>query len=94
VALYNRYQELHGVELAQLLDMGPGIIITEAMTEHIRVNSIFISSKVRKAVNDGLADLWGRAIAERVHAVVNIAHPEFRESLLAYAREQQYVGKA
>lgn len=40
----------------------------------------------------GVADLWGRSIAERVHALVNIAHPEFREELLAYAREQHYVG--
>jgi len=39
----------------------------------------------------GIADLWGRTISERVHAIVNIAHPNFREDLLRYAREQNYI---
>jgi acetyl-CoA hydrolase len=39
----------------------------------------------------GVADLWGRTISERVAALVNIAHPNFREELLAYAREQRYI---
>jgi 4-hydroxybutyrate CoA-transferase len=63
-ALCNRYQELEGVELVQLLDMGPGHEITEAMAEHIRVNSIFISAKVRKAVNEGLADFTPIRLSE------------------------------
>lgn len=41
----------------------------------------------------GVADLWGRKVSERVAALVNIAHPKFRESLLAYAREQNYISK-
>lgn len=45
------------------------------------------------ATEFGVADLWGRTIAERVHALVNIAHPDFREGLLAYAREHNYIGK-
>lgn len=45
------------------------------------------------ATEYGLADLWGRSISERVHALVNIAHPNFREELLAYAREQNYISK-
>lgn len=43
------------------------------------------------ATEFGVADLWGRSIAERVQALVNIAHPNFREELLAYAREQHYI---
>lgn len=43
------------------------------------------------ATEFGVADLWGRSIAERVQALVNIAHPNFRESLLAYAHEQHYI---
>lgn len=39
----------------------------------------------------GVADLWGRSIRERVKAIVNIAAPEFREELLRYAREQNYI---
>jgi len=45
------------------------------------------------ATEFGVADLWGRTIAERVHALVNIAHPDFREDLLAYARQNNYIGK-
>jgi acetyl-CoA hydrolase len=41
----------------------------------------------------GVADLWGHTIAERVQALVNVAHPNFREDLLAYAREQNYIGR-
>jgi 4-hydroxybutyrate CoA-transferase len=45
------------------------------------------------ATEFGVADLWGRSIKERVHALVNIAHPDFREDLLRYAREQNYISK-
>ncbi len=55
-ALVNRYQELRQVELVQLLDLGPGNTFTPDMADHIRVNSVFISSNVRKAVNAGQAD--------------------------------------
>jgi 4-hydroxybutyrate CoA-transferase len=49
---------------------------------------------VRMIVTEyGVADLWGLSIRERVHALVNIAHPDFREDLLRFAREQNYIGK-
>lgn len=63
-ALCDRYRQLQGVELVQLLDMGPGHVITEAMAEHIRVNSIFISAKVRKGVSEGLADFTPIRLSE------------------------------
>ena len=40
----------------QLLDLGVGDYITADMCDHIRINSLFISPKVRRAVNDGMAD--------------------------------------
>ena len=43
------------------------------------------------ATEFGVVDLWGRSIAERVHAITSIAHPDFREDLLKYAREQNYL---
>lgn len=55
-ALRDRHQELRSVELVQLLDLGVGDYITPDMADHIRINSLFISGKVRKAVNDGMAD--------------------------------------
>lgn len=42
----------------------------------------------------GVADLYGRSISERVHALVNIAHPNFREELLAFAHAQHYIGRS
>ncbi|MFW5748048.1 MAG: acetyl-CoA hydrolase/transferase family protein [Chloroflexota bacterium] len=44
------------------------------------------------ATEFGVADLYGRTISERVHALANISHPDFREDLLRYAREQNYIG--
>lgn len=55
-ALHNRYEQLHAVEIVQLLDLGAGEYITSEMADHIRINSLFISGKVRKIVNAGLAD--------------------------------------
>lgn len=43
------------------------------------------------ATEFGVVDLWGRTISERVHAIASIAHPNFRDELLAYAREQNYI---
>lgn len=39
----------------------------------------------------GVADLYGRTIAQRAQALINIAHPNFREPLLAFAHEQHYL---
>ncbi len=55
-ALSQRYRDLHEVEIIQLLDLGPSDWITSEMAEHIRINSLFLSPNVRKAVNAGLAD--------------------------------------
>lgn len=45
------------------------------------------------ATEFGLADLWGLTISQRVEALVQIAHPDFREGLLRYASEQNYIPK-
>jgi 4-hydroxybutyrate CoA-transferase len=55
-ALRDRYQELREVELVQLLDLGAGDYITAEMADHIHINSLFISGKVRPLVNSGVAD--------------------------------------
>jgi acetyl-CoA hydrolase len=39
----------------------------------------------------GVADLYGRTIAQRVRALINIAHPRFREELERRAREWNYL---
>jgi len=45
------------------------------------------------ATEYGLAELSGKTIAQRVQALVSIAHPNFREELLAYAHSQNYLPK-
>ncbi len=55
-ALRDRYQELNSVEMVQVLDLGAGDYITAEMSDHIRFNSLFMGSKVRKLVNTGFAD--------------------------------------
>jgi len=55
-ALMNRHQELHEVEVVQLLDMSKKPYITPDIAEHIRVNNLFIGPGAREAVNQGLAD--------------------------------------
>ena len=39
----------------------------------------------------GVADLWGKNIRERSKALIEIAHPKFREELLAAAKARRYV---
>ncbi len=39
----------------------------------------------------GTAQLYGKTIRERVKALVNIAHPKFREELLKSAHENSYI---
>jgi acetyl-CoA hydrolase len=41
----------------------------------------------------GAADLFGRSIRERVHALANVAHPNFREDLLRFAREHYNIDR-
>lgn len=55
-ALVDRYETLEAVEIVQLLGMGLKDYITPDMAQHIRINTMFISPNVRKAVNQGLAD--------------------------------------
>lgn len=41
----------------------------------------------------GAVNLWGATMAERVKAIISIAHPDYRDELMAYAREQSYIGR-
>jgi len=55
-ALVDRARELSNVEIVQVLTVGPADYVAPEMEGHIRVNSLFISDNVRKAVNEGRAD--------------------------------------
>jgi acetyl-CoA hydrolase len=55
-ALVRRAPDLEDVEICQVLTIGPADYVAPEMAGHIRVNSLFISHNVRKAVNEGRAD--------------------------------------
>ncbi len=39
----------------------------------------------------GIADLYGKSIRQRAQALINVAHPQFREELTRQARELHYI---
>ncbi|MFL6198954.1 MAG: acetyl-CoA hydrolase/transferase family protein [Thermoanaerobaculia bacterium] len=43
------------------------------------------------ATEYGIADLWGKNIGQRAHALIGIAHPDFRSELLAEAKKRCYL---
>ena len=86
-ALCERYEELQSVEIVQLLDLGAGNYVTPEIYEHIRINSLFISGKIRNAINNGMADFtpvflseipslfrWGRLVLDV--AVIHVSPPD------------------
>ncbi len=55
-ALVQRAPELQNVEIVQVLTIGGTDYVQPAMEGHLRVNTLFISDNVRKAVNEGRVD--------------------------------------
>jgi 4-hydroxybutyrate CoA-transferase len=55
-ALVRRAPKIENVEIDQVLTVCPDDYVSPAMAGHLRVNSMFISQNVRKAVNEGRAD--------------------------------------
>jgi 4-hydroxybutyrate CoA-transferase len=55
-ALVRRAPALEEVEIVQVLTIGPAEYVAPEMEGHIRVNSLFISPNVRRAVNEGRAN--------------------------------------
>jgi acetyl-CoA hydrolase len=39
----------------------------------------------------GVAELYGKSIRQRAQALINVAHPQFRDELCAKARELNYL---
>jgi 4-hydroxybutyrate CoA-transferase len=55
-ALVKRAPNLENVEICQALTIGPAEYVNPDMEGHLRVNTMFISANVRKAVQEGRAD--------------------------------------
>src|SRR5512135_3524199 len=63
-ALVKRAPELKEVEICQALSVGPADYVNPAMEGHLRVNTLFISANVRKAVQEGRADFTPVLLSE------------------------------
>lgn len=65
-------------KITAMLKPGAGVVTSR---NHVR----FIVTE------HGIADLYGKTIRQRAHALIAIAHPQFREDLTRQARELHYL---
>ena len=63
-ALVDYAPQLKNVEICQALTVGSGDYVSPEMEGHLRINSIFISANVRKAVHEGRADFTPVLLSE------------------------------
>ena len=66
--------------IVPFLDPGSGVVITRASVNYV-------------VTEYGYAYIHGKTIRERALALINIAHPKFRDWLLECAKEQGYIYK-
>jgi 4-hydroxybutyrate CoA-transferase len=60
------------------LKLGAGVITTRNHVHYV-------------VTEYGIANLYGKTIRERTHALINIAHPQYREQLTKEAKELNYI---
>ena len=63
-ALVRRAPVLKDVEICQALTVGPAEFVAPEMEGHLRINTMFISANVRKAVQEGRADFTPVLLSE------------------------------
>ena len=63
-ALVDYAPNLRDVEICQALTIGPADYVNPGMEEHLRVNTLFISHNVRRAVQEGRADFTPVLLSE------------------------------
>ncbi len=63
-ALVDYAPKLQNVEICQALTVGPADYVSASMDGHLRVNTMFISKNVRKAVQEGRADFTPILLSE------------------------------
>src|SRR5690349_11397752 len=63
-ALVEFAPNLHDVEICQALSIGSPEYVDPKLAGHLRVNSMFISENIRKAVQDGRADFTPVLLSE------------------------------
>ena len=86
-ALVEYAPNLYDVEICQALTIGPADYVNPGMEEHLRVNTLFISHNVRKAVQEGRADftpvllsefplLFKRGVLPLDVAIIHVSPPD------------------
>lgn len=65
-------------KIVSMLKPGAGVVTSR---NHVR----FVVTEF------GIADLYGRTIRQRAQALINVAHPQFREELIRQAKELHYI---
>jgi 4-hydroxybutyrate CoA-transferase len=86
-ALVDYAPNLRDVEICQALTIGSADYVTPGMEEHMRVNTLFISHNVRKAVQEGRADftpvllsefplLFKRGVLPLDVAIIHVSPPD------------------
>jgi acetyl-CoA hydrolase len=81
IALPSALQKKGGAKLSKIVPMlkqGAGVVTTRS---HVH----FVVTEY------GVANLYGKTIAQRAKALINVAAPEFREELAKAARELKYL---
>jgi 4-hydroxybutyrate CoA-transferase len=63
-ALVDYAPELENVEICQALTVGPADYVKPGLEKHMRVNTMFISANIRKAVQEGRADFTPVLLSE------------------------------
>jgi len=63
-ALVEYAPNLTNVEICQALSVGPADYVSPAMEGHLRVNSMFISANIRKAIQEGRGDFTPVLLSE------------------------------
>jgi len=63
-ALTDYAPQLQDVEICQALTVGPADYVSPAMEGHMRVNTMFISANIRRAVQEGRADFTPVLLSE------------------------------
>jgi acetyl-CoA hydrolase len=73
--------------------MRDGTVISRIVTQLKRGAGVVTSrNHVRYIVTEfGVAELYGKSIRKRAQALINIAHPDFREDLIREAKELHYM---
>jgi 4-hydroxybutyrate CoA-transferase len=86
-ALVDYAPNLQNVEICQALAIGPADYVKPGIEEHLRVNTLFISANVRKAVQEGRADftpvllsefplLFKRGVLPLDAAIIHVSPPD------------------